>query len=629
MNQPQNNPVVSKPTPVVLDELLTETTDSNKALYDRQLEFGHLYPDQIRYPGFRFLSAKPTQYGQMQYSWGNGFTAQDSYNAAKDYSGDANGTPIFVRSYRVLRSDYLVTGPLTKGLPFTGIAAISVTAGGSGYTDDFAVAFTGGGGSGGAGTALVSNGAVVRVEITAVGTGYTSTPTVGFGAGAGAGATATASIQPAAAVLIAEKHSKLPDDDPYTSLYDKVTRIYETLPGPWLPATRWDDDLGQVYGRRRSELSDPSTQVSDLSQFQKIVSYQSREGSSIVALRIEENYSNGTGTGVGNEVYPLKKREYYDNERGNVQQTRQLVVAASQVSSDPLVGTTATKKWYETYEPSKFFLFEVIETFEVPGPLLLGDEMHDGCQGEIASVGEQILAFDAADYAPDSGTLEYSDKQIDAATLKRRIVYAENGFPALTEIFYQMEKNGRKITKLYQVVSTAISPGAPSPGYMQEVRRINKYRHLLITTLWDQVADYSERRNAAYRFPALLDDNDYTWSDVCGAFSHVQSERNYLTSMRIDHSWATSIPTYGYTVLRPITHLIGRGFQITEPTINNSGFYDYTGACTAHFVFTPSTPTKTTYDAIVASKVPQLMSMEATLDEDLRYHIVLFYLVFQ
>lgn len=244
MPAPLNIPTIAKPTPIVLDELLVETTDSNKALYDRMLEVGHFHPDQQRYPGYRFLKSEPIQYGKIQYTWANDFTAQDSYNASVEYAEEADAFPTFIRSYRVLRSDYLVNGPLTKLLAFTGIVSVSITNGGTGYAKDFAVTFTGGSGTGGSAWAIVNRGIIVRVEINNVGTGYTTVPTVVFSAGDGASAAATASIQPTNALLVSEKHGKLPDDDPYSSLYDKVTRVWMTLPGPILSGVRYDDETG-------------------------------------------------------------------------------------------------------------------------------------------------------------------------------------------------------------------------------------------------------------------------------------------------------------------------------------------------------------------------------------------------
>lgn len=73
-----------------------------------------------------------------------------------------------------------------------GVSAVTVTAGGSGYTSA-TVAFSGGGGSGATATATVAAGAVTAVTVTAAGSGYTTTPTVTI-SGDGTGATATATL---------------------------------------------------------------------------------------------------------------------------------------------------------------------------------------------------------------------------------------------------------------------------------------------------------------------------------------------------------------------------------------------------------------------------------------------------
>ena len=75
---------------------------------------------------------------------------------------------------------------------------VHVTAGGSGYTSNFAVTFTGGHGSGATATAITSGGAVVAINLTNPGTGYQAgdTVTVNLSAGAGTGATATVVIWP-------------------------------------------------------------------------------------------------------------------------------------------------------------------------------------------------------------------------------------------------------------------------------------------------------------------------------------------------------------------------------------------------------------------------------------------------
>lgn len=76
-----------------------------------------------------------------------------------------------------------------------GVAAVNVTAGGSAYTGDVHITFSGGGGTGAAAVVSVAqNGVIVAVTVTNPGSGYTSAPTVAFVATAGSGATAVANV---------------------------------------------------------------------------------------------------------------------------------------------------------------------------------------------------------------------------------------------------------------------------------------------------------------------------------------------------------------------------------------------------------------------------------------------------
>lgn len=82
---------------------------------------------------------------------------------------------------------------LTASLNAGGVGAVNVTAGGTGYTSPPAVAFTGGGGSGAAGTAIIGSG-VSSIAVTNGGSGYTTAPAVSFSGGGGSGAEATATV---------------------------------------------------------------------------------------------------------------------------------------------------------------------------------------------------------------------------------------------------------------------------------------------------------------------------------------------------------------------------------------------------------------------------------------------------
>jgi hypothetical protein len=71
------------------------------------------------------------------------------------------------------------------------VTSVTITAGGSGYTSHPSVGFTGGGGAGATGNAVLTNGAVTSITITTGGSGYTSVPSVVFTGGGGTGAAGT------------------------------------------------------------------------------------------------------------------------------------------------------------------------------------------------------------------------------------------------------------------------------------------------------------------------------------------------------------------------------------------------------------------------------------------------------
>jgi hypothetical protein len=91
--------------------------------------------------------------------------------------------------------------PATRGVELVGteanegVGSVTITTAGSGYTSAPTVTFTGGAGTGAAGTAVIQGGAVIGVTITDPGSGYTSAPVVGFTGGGGTSAAATASLE--------------------------------------------------------------------------------------------------------------------------------------------------------------------------------------------------------------------------------------------------------------------------------------------------------------------------------------------------------------------------------------------------------------------------------------------------
>ncbi len=131
----------------------------------------------------------------------------------------------------------------------TGVSAVAVDTGGSGYTSA-TVSFSGGGGSGAEATATVAGGVVTGIAVTKGGSGYTSEPTVTIG-GDGTGATATATTGSVANPVVAEllgiadrMRAVILADGPNTTDADAITyredwgskRVY--VVDPWTKV--WD-----------------------------------------------------------------------------------------------------------------------------------------------------------------------------------------------------------------------------------------------------------------------------------------------------------------------------------------------------------------------------------------------------
>jgi len=105
---------------------------------------------------------------------------------------------------------------MEQKIPDIQVRNVNITTGGSGYTSDPTIAFSGGGGSSAAATATRNaDDEVNGAAVTNHGTGYTSAPTVSFSGGSGSGATAVATI---IAVL------------PYSTTIGEVLRITENDP---------------------------------------------------------------------------------------------------------------------------------------------------------------------------------------------------------------------------------------------------------------------------------------------------------------------------------------------------------------------------------------------------------------
>ena len=217
----------------------------------------------------------------------------------------------------------------------------------------------------------------------------------------------------------------------------RVRHVWEILPSPWVPFTRYDDDLGPVQGRRRSVKNEE--QVATLSS-SKRTTYEGREGSAIVLTETEESWSIKTDAN-GNSLFPVKTRNFYDPSRGNVKETRQLIVATgretatltrqstSRLNTRPtIVDIDIVQTTYEPY--NQFLSFKIVQIYRVAGPQLVGQSTNN--EGQLVQVTTQRKAFFGYRPPNPTATKTVEVNREDAASIVERIVDAPKVFDSKT-----------------------------------------------------------------------------------------------------------------------------------------------------------------------------------------------------
>ena len=196
---------------------------------------------------------------------------------------------------------------------------------------------------------------------------------------------------------------------------ERVRHVWEILPSPWVPFTRYDDDLGPIQGRRRSVAN--TGQEASLASDKKI-SYEGREGSAIVSTEIEETWSIKTDED-GNSLFPIKDRDFYDPSKGPVQERRQLFVpTGEEAGSLENINGVITQTSYEAY--NEFLSIKIVQTYSVDGPQLIGKATDN--EGQLVTVTTQRKG--ALNYVPPNptATRTVEASREDAESLVERIV---------------------------------------------------------------------------------------------------------------------------------------------------------------------------------------------------------------
>ena len=264
---------------------------------------------------------------------------------------------------------------------------------------------------------------------------------------------------------------------------ERVTHIYEILPAPWVPFTRYDDDLGPIQGRRRSVKNEG--QVAILAA-DKRVNYEAREGSAIVYTEIEETWSIEVDDD-GNSLFPVRDRDFYDPSRGPVQERRQLFVpTGEEEGSLENVNGVITQTSYEPY--NEFLSVKIVQTYSVDGPQLIGKATDEARQ--LATVTTQRKG--ATDYVPPnpSATRTVEVSREDAESLVERVVEVPEVFGAVVyrktkqDITPQKFKAAQSDTTFEQTIEGVANPNIilGAGEFVKSEEQINQFTKRVATT---------------------------------------------------------------------------------------------------------------------------------------------------
>jgi hypothetical protein len=166
---------------------------------------------------------------------------------------------------------------------------------------------------------------------------------------------------------------------------ERVRHTWEILPSPYVPFTRYDDDLGPVQGRRRFVVN--SGQEASLERDKK-VSYEAREGSAIVSSEIEETWDAGSTDPDLDSPFPIRDRDVYDERLGPVKERRQIIaINGDEKASLEFSSPTITQISYEPY--NEFLSYKIIRTHDLNGPIRRED-IYDPLRGPIQRLSQVI-----------------------------------------------------------------------------------------------------------------------------------------------------------------------------------------------------------------------------------------------
>ena len=322
---------------------------------------------------------------------------------------------------------------------------------------------------------------------------------------------------------------------------ERVRHTWEILPSPYVPFTRYDDDLGPVQGRRRFVVN--SGQEASLERDKK-VSYEAREGSAIVSSEIEETWDGGSTDPDLESPFPIKDRDFYDPSRGAVQERRQLVsTTGNEVATLENKDGIITQTSYEAY--NEYLSFKVVQTYSVDGPQLVGFATNN--EGQLTTVTTQRKG--SQNYTPPdpTATKTVEANREDAESVVERVVDAPSVFPASS---FSVERPD-PIPQKFRVAIPTETSEISTEGTAQSTDLLPKE----LSKSEQQVTEFVKRTSVTSRTPpektTTLTGSQYT-TDLGGGIAIVTEE----------YPFTGTVPNIEFGVISDEVENLGNGEKV-------------------------------------------------------------------
>lgn len=329
------------------------------------------------------------------------------------------------------------------------------------------------------------------------------------------------------------------------------TQEYRTVPGNYVPFTRYDLQLGPINGTRR--LVANSGLVTTLTAIYKRT-YEAHENSKAVCWELIETNSDGTGS-AGNPAYPIRVTDFFDNDRGAVHKVSQVVTDITTAGSLVVTGTAPTAVATLTrYEPLNQFLRDkIVETFTINGPLLRSGEKYDTELGLVTATKQLVYATTTPAQSEDAnGRTRYEASSYGNPVLwEIKESWVTANFPTLDDDFYDKELGAvARDTVLTTDTSTA---GSETSSTRVTYEPRNDFLRKRITDTWITANFptfkenfYDEARGAVGRTTILSTDTTTAGSlSVAGGTTVTEisyQPRNAFLRKLITETWTVPAP---------------------------------------------------------------------------------------